>query len=121
MRHYKLISIVIVTMFISINACKTKESVAKENDQIQVERSTTSEQSSTSKIYSGTIHKQGITTYQYGSHVLKTDQGVFALRSKENLDAYIDKVVEITATEIKGYPVSGGPIYLEVISIKSID
>jgi hypothetical protein len=72
---------------------------------------------------SGVIHKQGMTTYQYGTHTLVDDNGktIYALKSKNsklNLDNYIDKNVEIKGHKIIGYPVDGGPEYLEVTKVK---
>lgn len=70
---------------------------------------------------SGIIHAQGITTYMYGTHVLVDNTGktVFALRSNTvNLDQYIDKKVEIKGNKVKGYPVDGGPEYLDVSDVK---
>ena len=63
----------------------------------------------------GTIYKQGITTYQYGTHVIKN----YALRSNSiDLDLYIDSVITVVGDKIDGYPVEGGPDYIEVKKIK---
>ncbi|MDG2343085.1 MAG: hypothetical protein P8L23_00725 [Flavobacteriales bacterium] len=63
----------------------------------------------------GLIQKQGITTYMYGTHTI-TD---YALKSNSiNLDNYIDKNVSIIGEKIDGYPVDGGPDYIEVKKIK---
>lgn len=68
----------------------------------------------------GVIEKQEITSYQYGTHVLKGERDLFALRSSQiELDDYLGKTVRITAKRIKGYPVEGGPIFLEVKEIKA--
>ncbi len=69
----------------------------------------------------GLLQKQGITFYQYGTHVLKDTVGntVYALTSDSiNMDAFIDKKITLIANKIDGYPISGGPPYLEVIKIK---
>jgi hypothetical protein len=64
---------------------------------------------------SGTIQKQGITTYQYGTHTIAT----YALKSKSiDLDNYINQEVTIYGNKIEGYPVSGGPEFIEVTTIK---
>ena len=69
---------------------------------------------------SGIVSAQGISTYQYGTHILTDDNGnlLYALRSNcTNLDKYLNKNVEIKGRKIKGYPVSGGPEYLEVSNV----
>ncbi len=69
----------------------------------------------------GTIHQQGITTYQYGTHILTDSSGekVYALQSDMlTLDSYLNVYVEIEGNKIKGYPVDGGPEYLKVSKIK---
>jgi hypothetical protein len=69
----------------------------------------------------GIIKEQGISTYMYGTHVLTNHLGetLYALRSNSvKLDDYIDKKVEISGNKIEGYPVDGGPEYLEVTKIK---
>lgn len=70
---------------------------------------------------SGVITVQGITTYMYGTHVLTDTTGctVYALRSTSLiLDDYLNKNVEIKGNKVSGYPVDGGPEYLDVYSIK---
>lgn len=63
----------------------------------------------------GTIQKQGITTYQYGTH---TSSG-YALRSSAvNLDDYINQKVTVIGEKIDGYPVDGGPDFIEVEKVK---
>ena len=63
----------------------------------------------------GTILKQGITTYQYGSHTISG----YALRSSSiTLDDYINQNVTVVGHKIDGYPVDGGPDYIEVEKIK---
>jgi ABC-type Fe3+-hydroxamate transport system substrate-binding protein len=69
----------------------------------------------------GIVEKQGITTYMYGTHILvdKNGKTIYALNSEKlNLDNYLKKNVEIIGYKIKGYPVDGGPEYLEAISVK---
>ena len=62
----------------------------------------------------GTIQQQGITTYQYGTHVIAQ----YALRSGSiDLDKYIGQRVTVVGHLIEGYPVEGGPDYLEVEEI----
>jgi len=67
----------------------------------------------------GVLQSQGITTYQYGTHTINSNDEVFALKSSNiNLDDYLDKTVIIIAEKIEGYPIEGGPNYYEVIKIK---
>ncbi len=70
---------------------------------------------------SGLIKAQGITTYMYGTHILTDKAGntLYALRgSSATLDNYIDKNVELEGHKVKGYPVDGGPEYIDVSKIK---
>jgi hypothetical protein len=63
----------------------------------------------------GIIQKQGITTYQYGTHTISG----FALRSRTvDLDSYIDKKVTVMGHKIEGYPVDGGPEFIEVDKVE---
>ncbi|WP_406826051.1 hypothetical protein [Pedobacter sp. KACC 23697] len=67
----------------------------------------------------GTIEKLGITTFQYGTHVLKADNKTYALKSETlNLDSYLDKKVTIKGKKVIGYPVDGGPELVEVTLVK---
>jgi len=69
----------------------------------------------------GTLRKQGASAHQYGTHVLIDANGqlLYALRSrKADLDKYDNKSVEVRGRKIKGYPVDGGPEYLEVSKVK---
>ena len=62
----------------------------------------------------GTLQKQGITYYMYGTHVISG----YALRSDlVSLDDFIDRNVTITGHKINGYPVDGGPVYIEVTDL----
>jgi hypothetical protein len=70
---------------------------------------------------SGIITVQGMTTYMYGTHVLRDKNGklLYALSNASvDLDKYIDKYVEIKGHKIKGYPVEDGPEYIEVSKVK---
>ncbi|MBZ9788170.1 hypothetical protein LB456_11940 [Psychroflexus sp. CAK57W] len=69
--------------------------------------------------YKGLLQAQGITSYQYGTHTLQTKDSLYALKSERvNLDNYIGKTITLTAEPIEGYPVDGGPAYLNVIGVK---
>lgn len=70
---------------------------------------------------SGTIQKQGFTTYMYGTHVLLDDKGktLYALRSNSvDLDRYVDRKVTLKGSLVPGYPVDFGPDYLDVKSVE---
>lgn len=74
-------------------------------------------------VVEGFIQKTGITTYQYGTHILLKDKTskevIYALTSsKIALDDYVNQQVKITAKVVDGYSVDGGPKYLEVESIQ---
>ena len=63
----------------------------------------------------GKIQQQGMTTYQYGTHVMAG----YALRSGTiDLDKYIGQTVTLVGYRIEGYPIDGGPDFLEVEKIK---
>ena len=69
----------------------------------------------------GTLQAKGIKTNLYGTHVLTNNVGqtLYALRSNSvKLDNYIGKNVEISGSKVDGYPLDGGPDYLDVSKIK---
>ena len=71
----------------------------------------------------GVVEKRRITTYQYGTHIL-TDGGktLFALRGDRlTLDEYVGKRVRITGSRIAGYPLGGGPDYLDVKRVEVLN
>ncbi|HLZ58180.1 MAG TPA: hypothetical protein VKR06_14660 [Ktedonosporobacter sp.] len=71
----------------------------------------------------GIIQPIGVTTYMYGTHRLINQSGntLYALRSRTlNLGQYIGKYVQITAMLVPGYPIDGGPSYLDVQTIAYI-
>jgi len=108
MKYLIIIAISSLTLF----SCKTKPEFkpeAAKKEIIEVESITVS----------GKIEKQGITSYQYGTHVIKDNDTRYALSSKSiNLDSFVGKTVTVVGEKIKGYPVSGGPIYLNVLKVK---
>ena len=67
----------------------------------------------------GVVAEQGITTYQYGSHILGNNEDIYALTSATiNLDQYIGDTVTVLGRKKPGYPVTNGPEYLDVIQVK---
>ena len=91
------------SLFAGIMICLTVLSCDKENsnpDNIEI---------------TGTIQKQGITSYQYGAHTISGH----ALRSNSvDLDNYINQNITVVGYKIEGYPIDGGPDYIEVEEIK---
>ncbi|WP_131536809.1 hypothetical protein [Pedobacter nototheniae] len=67
----------------------------------------------------GKIEKLGMTTFQYGTHLLKTENKTYALKSDAiKLDQYVDKSVTIKGKKVAGYPLEGGPELIEVTLVK---
>lgn len=67
----------------------------------------------------GKIEKIGMTTYQYGTHTIQSNQKTYALKSSSlNLDNYENKAVEVIGKKVPGYPVENGPELIEVSSVK---
>lgn len=95
---------------------------------IQIVKETNDEKFKTK--WTGTISKQEVSFHQYGTHTFKGNvlddnpenkhkKIQFALKSdKINLNKWIDKDVIITGRKIEGYPIEGGPDYINVIQIE---
>jgi len=70
----------------------------------------------------GIVEPQGITSYQYGSHVLIDETGVtrYALRSDDPvmLDEVTGRHVRVHGDMVPGYPVDMGP---PLIDVKQVD
>ncbi|MBB6502510.1 hypothetical protein [Pedobacter cryoconitis] len=67
----------------------------------------------------GKIQQLGMSTFQYGTHIIKSADKTYALKSSTvNLDTYIDKEVIVKGTKVKGYPVENGPDLIEVTELK---
>ena len=68
---------------------------------------------------SGVIQKQGMTTYQYGTHTINSNDKQYALKSSTvDLNKYLKQNVTIIGEKIAGYPIENGPEYLEVVKVK---
>lgn len=66
-------------------------------------------------VVTGTIEQQGITTYQYGTHVIGNSSEFYALRSSAvDLDDYVGMEVTVYGDLVDGYPITGGPDYVDV-------
>ena len=108
--------ILLFTISLVLFSCKTNKQVNTEVEQEKVQQEQKSESILSLK---GQLRRQGMTTYQYGSHLLKTEKKTYALRSKTiDLDKYIDKTIRITGEKIEGYPVSGGPVFINVLTVE---
>lgn len=97
-----------------LNSCKSTTT-------LPAEQTTDNNKPSVGVQAKGMILQQGITTYQYGTHVLNDKDGktTYALKSETlKLDNYIGKTVELEGIPVEGYPIEGGPEYLEVTKIK---
>ena len=68
----------------------------------------------------GVIEELGASYWMYGTHVLKQDdQILYALRSSDiELELYEESTVIILGNLIEGYPLEGGPPYVDVKKIK---
>lgn len=67
----------------------------------------------------GKLQPRGITSYQYGTHVIKSKDKTYALKSKKiSLKDHEDDTVTITGKKVEGYPLEGGPVLLEVLKLK---
>jgi len=61
---------------------------------------------------SGTIQKQGFTTYQYGTHLLVAKDRTYVLKSDViKLDRFVGKHVVITGKSIEPLPEQGPKLY----------
>jgi hypothetical protein len=64
----------------------------------------------------GTVQRQGITFYQYGDYVLRQDeQTICAMKNgAANIEPWVGRFVYIKGCEVPGYPLEGGPPFVEV-------
>jgi hypothetical protein len=71
----------------------------------------------------GVIHKIEVSTWMYGTHTLNDAGGkpIYALTSSTiDLNNFENKEVKISGNLIEGYPVDGGPLYLNVTIVSLI-
>ena len=67
----------------------------------------------------GIIEQQGMTSYQYGTHTLTGPDTFYALKSETiDLDLYLGEEVSITGRKVEGYPLEGGPVFLNVLEVE---
>lgn len=70
-------------------------------------------------VFRGLIEKPEMTSYMYGTHTISNDTKRYALQSKTiDLDRYIQKTVSIKGDSVKGYPVDGGPVLIDVKAVE---
>lgn len=72
----------------------------------------------------GTVKPAGITSFQYGSHLLYDSSGrlTHALASDEvDLGKWENRRVRLSGILKEGYPVDNGPPYVTVLSIQPMD
>lgn len=124
----KHILILLAISTILLSACKVKREQNSDstpsNKNTKTEKITEFKNTPLRKAaqHTGRIQKQGMTTYQYGSHILKTDDTFYALRSKEHdLNDYVGKKVKVISEKIAGYPISGGPEFILVLKIEILE
>jgi hypothetical protein len=73
----------------------------------------------------GRIEAAGMTIWMYGSHVLVGSGGEprYALKAAENAGIQLSRWeglrVRLVGRPVEGYPVDGGPVYLQVTSVKA--
>lgn len=93
------------------------------------QKSKTGQTKQTKFYWAGVLQKQGMSAYQYGTHILngkslsgKPDQPetTFALKAgkKINLNKFAGKKVIITGKRVDGYPLESGPELIEVSAIE---
>ena len=71
--------------------------------------------------FSGLLVRQGVTTYQYGSHILLSADSVSAwvlTSSVVDLEPYVGTDVTVEGLWREGYPIEGGPVLLEVVRVR---
>lgn len=69
--------------------------------------------------FKGLLKKQEVTTYQYGTHTISLEGKTYALKSSTiNLDTHVNKTVTVKGTKVAGYPVDGGPEFIDVKEVE---
>lgn len=71
-------------------------------------------------IVSGKLSALGMSTFQYGTHTLSGGDKTYALKSsKVDLKVYEGKDVIVKGVKVAGYPVDGGPEFIDVQEISN--
>jgi len=71
-------------------------------------------------VLGGKLSKRGVTTFQYGTHLLDAGDKTYALKSsKVNLDGFAERQVVLKGTRVEGYPLENGPDLIEVLEVRA--
>ncbi|WEK17457.1 MAG: hypothetical protein P0Y49_11690 [Candidatus Pedobacter colombiensis] len=71
-------------------------------------------------VLQGKVEALGMSTFQYGTHILHAAHKTYALKSsKVNLKDYEGKNVIIRGLKVVGYPVDGGPEFIDVQEVSN--
>lgn len=117
------VAVMILTLAIPIPALAQDSGGAPAGAADQYDEPPVSEAAGEAVVAEGTVQKQGMTAYQYGTHVLTGENGnlLFALQSDTvTLDDYVGKRVTLHGIRVSGYQngaVEGDPDLLEVTRI----
>jgi len=66
-------------------------------------------------VLQGKVEPLGMSTFQYGTHVISAANIIYALKSsKVNLKEYEGKEVTVKGLKVAGYPIDGGPEFIDV-------
>lgn len=69
---------------------------------------------------SGKLEALGMSTFQYGTHMLNAGGKIYALKSSNvDLKAHEGKEVVVKGVKVAGYPVDGGPDFIDVQEISN--
>lgn len=69
-------------------------------------------------VLKGKIEPLGMSTFQYGTHIINAADKIYALKSsKVNLATYEGKDVVVKGLKVAGYPVDGGPEFIDVLEV----
>lgn len=101
-----------------IQGCKSTSSAATKSTE-----SSTAHKSAERITAVGSLLPQGTTSYQYGTFILVDQSGktLYALKSDAvQLLNYKGKKVSLTGMLIEGYPIEGGPPYLDVLTVEEL-
>ena len=71
--------------------------------------------------FQGELQRSGMTIYMYGTHTLTNRDKQYALQSTGiNLDLYINQRVLIKGIQLPGYPLDGGPGFIDVKAVEKL-
>ncbi|MNK03696.1 hypothetical protein D3C87_215460 [compost metagenome] len=71
-------------------------------------------------ILQGKVEPLGMTTFQYGTHTINSANKTYALKStRVNLKDYEGKEVTVKGLKVAGYPIDGGPEFIDVQEVSN--